>query len=55
VITELVSTVKHHACRPARSTEVRDHFQHAARHFVNARIRNFLPILIERAVKAKLT
>jgi hypothetical protein len=35
-------------------TAVRDHFQHAAQRFANARIRSFLPILIERAVKAKL-
>jgi plasmid stability protein len=33
---------------------VRDQFQHAVQRFANARIRSFLPILIERAVKGKL-
>jgi hypothetical protein len=35
--------------------EVRTQFQHAKQRFTNARVRNFLPILIERAVKAGLT
>jgi hypothetical protein len=35
--------------------EVRDHFQRALQHFANTRSRSFLPILIERAVKAQLT
>jgi hypothetical protein len=35
--------------------EVRAQFQHAKQHFANARVRSFLPILIERAVKAGLT
>lgn len=49
----LVTQYAHHG--PHNEIEVRDHFQSAARHFANARIRSFLPILIERAVKAKLT
>lgn len=49
----LVSQYAHHGHH--NETDVRDHFQRAAQRFVNARIRSFLPILIERAVKAKLT
>lgn len=49
----LVSQYAHHGHH--NETDVRDHFQRAAQHFVNAKIRSFLPILIERAVKAKLT
>ena len=33
---------------------VRDQFQRAVQRFANARIRNFLPILIERAVTDEL-
>lgn len=49
----LVSQYAHHGHH--NETDVRDHFQRTAQHFANARIRSFLPILIERAVKAKLT
>ena len=35
--------------------EVRAQVQRATRQFAHARVRNFLPILIERAVKAALT
>lgn len=49
----LVTQYAHHGHH--NETDVRDHFQRATQHFANARIRSFLPILIERAVKAKLT
>ena len=49
----LVSQYAHHGHH--NETDVRDRVQRAAQHFANARIRSFLPILIERAVKAKLT
>lgn len=49
----LVTQYAHHGHH--NETEVRDYFQRAAQRFANAQIRSFLPILIERAVKAKLT
>jgi hypothetical protein len=45
------STPSSKTARTPNETDVRDHFQCAAQHFANARIRSFLPILIERAVK----
>lgn len=49
----LVIQYAHHGDH--NETDVRDQFQRAVQHFANARIRSFLPILIERAVKTKLT
>ena len=49
----VVTQYAHHGYH--NETEVRDHFHRATQRFANARIRSFLPILIERAVKAKLT
>jgi hypothetical protein len=49
----LVIQYAHHGHH--NETDVRDQFQRAVQHFANARIRSFLPILIERAVKTKLT
>ena len=48
----LVTQHAHHG--PHNETEVRELFQRAAQHFADARVRSFLPILIERTVKAKL-
>jgi hypothetical protein len=49
----LVAQYTHHGQHT--EAEVREHFRRAAQHFLNAQVRSFLPILIEHAVKAKLT
>jgi hypothetical protein len=50
---QLVTQYGHHGLY--NEAQIRAEFQRAKHHFTHAQVRNFLPILIERAVKTALT